>query len=204
MQIIDATGKACPQPVIMTKDGLANLPEGQITVIVDNPISRDNVERFSTSQGCSVTIQEKDNLFHLIITKGSQAISDYKISEVCDCQVPPSIKKTGILFYIASDQAGIGAEELGHILMRAFIKTIKDLDEKPEKIIFLNSGVKLSCKGSKVIEDIKELEQSGIKILSCGTCLDYYGLKEDLEAGTISNMYEILSSLQEAQKIIRP
>jgi selenium metabolism protein YedF len=88
--------------------------------------------------------------------------------------------------------------------MRAFIKTIKDLDEKPEKIIFINSGVKLSCKGSKVIEDLKELEKSGIKILSCGTCLDFYGLKEDLAAGTISNMYEILSAVQDAEKVIRP
>ncbi|MEQ8189036.1 MAG: sulfurtransferase-like selenium metabolism protein YedF [Candidatus Eremiobacterota bacterium] len=202
MQIIDATGKACPQPVIMTKDAL--LSEEQITVIVDNPISRDNVERFAISQGCSVTIQGKDNLFHLIITKGSQAISDIKTSEIIDCQTGSTGKKGGTLFYIASDQTGIGAEELGHILMRAFIKTIIDLDEKPEKIIFLNSGVKLSCKGSKVIEDLKELEKSGIKILSCGTCLDFYGLKEDLAAGTISNMYEILSALQDAEKVIRP
>jgi len=202
MQIIDARGKACPQPVIMTKDALVNLPEGQITVIVDNPISRDNVERFAISQGCSVTIQEKDTLFHLIITKGSQAISNTSV--ITDCHIPSPSQKGGTVFYIASDQTGIGAEELGHILMRAFIKTIKDLDEKPEKIIFINSGVKLSCKGSKVIEDLKELEKSGIKILSCGTCLDFYGLKEDLATGTISNMYEILSALQDAEKVIRP
>ena len=202
MQIIDATGKACPQPVIMTKDAL--LSEEQITVIVDNPISRDNVKRFAKSQGCSVTSQEKDALFHLIITKGSQAISDIKTSEIIDCQTGLKKLKGRTLFYIASDQTGIGAEELGHILMRAFIKTIKDLDEKPEKIIFINSGVKLSCKGSKVIEDLKDLEKSGIKILSCGTCLDFYGLKEDLAAGTISNMYEILSALQDAEKVIRP
>ncbi len=202
MQIIDATGKACPQPVIMTKDAL--LSEEQITVIVDNPISRDNVKRFAISQGCSVTIEGKDNLFHLIITKGSQAISDIKTSEIIDCQICSTEKKGGTLFYIASDQTGIGAEELGHILMRAFIKTIKDLDEKPEKIIFLNSGVRLSCKDSKVIEDLKELEKSGIEILSCGTCLDFYGMKQDLAVGTISNMYEILSALQDADKVIRP
>ncbi|OQA14304.1 MAG: DsrE/DsrF-like family protein [bacterium ADurb.Bin363] len=156
------------------------------------------MERFAKTQGCTVTIKEKDKEIHLTIQRTQkQAVS-------LENQEEKKKSITNTVFYIASDQMGIGVEDLGHILMRAFIKTIKDLKKKPEKLIFVNSGVKLSTKGSKVISDLQELQKSGITILSCGTCLDFYGLKEDLEVGNISNMFEILSSLEKADKVIRP
>jgi len=195
MLIIDATGKPCPQPIILTKKALDE-HSGDLQVIVDNAISKENVERFAKSQGCNVHIEEKDKHFYLAITRGQNCeLMDFKEDK----------KETAnIVFYIASDYMGIGSEELGHVLMRGFIKTIKDIKEKPGKLIFLNGGVKLTTKGSKVLDDLKELEAAGIDILSCGTCLDFFGLKEELKAGRVSNMFEILSSLTEADRVIRP
>ncbi len=191
MHTVNAIGKSCPEPVILTKEALEEFN-------VDDAICRDNVERFAKTQGCTVTIKEKDKEIHLTIQRTQkQAVS-------LENQEEKKKSITNTVFYIASDQMGIGVEDLGHILMRAFIKTIKDLKKKPEKLIFVNSGVKLSTKGSKVISDLQELQKSGITILSCGTCLDFYGLKEDLEVGNISNMFEILSSLEKADKVIRP
>ncbi len=202
MEIIDAVGKSCPQPVILTKKALENLTEGTITVKVDNSISRDNVERFAKSKGCYVEIEEKEKIFYLKISKCP--VCEIMHFEEETGGVKSGARDCGRVFYIACDQMGSGSEELGHILMRAFIKTIKDLENKPQKIIFVNSGVKLTTKGSKVIDDLKELENSGINIISCGTCLDYFGLKDELEVGRVSNMFEIASALSDADRIIRP
>ena len=109
-----------------------------------------------------------------------------------------------IVIFILSDTIGSGSDELGRILMRNFLITLKGLPSKPWKIILMNGGVKLSSKGSELVGALKELEQSGVEILSCGTCLDYFHLKEDLEVGKASNMQEISTSLMEASKIISP
>ncbi len=99
---------------------------------------------------------------------------------------------------------GDGAEELGTILIKAFINTLPEMDLKPKKLIFLNSGIYLAVKDSPVLDTLKKLEQSGIEIISCGTCLDYYKKKEELGVGSVSNMYVILESLSKASKVIYP
>jgi selenium metabolism protein YedF len=195
MFIVDALGKLCPQPVIHTKKALEE-HAGDVQVIVDNAISKENVERFAKSQGCDVKTEEKENHFYINITRGQNC-------EIMDFKEEKSQGKN-IVFYIASDHMGIGSEELGQILIRGFVKTIKDLKEKPGKLIFINGGVRLTTKDSKVLEDLEELETTGMEILSCGTCLDFFGLKEDLKVGRVSNMFEILSSLTEADRIVRP
>jgi len=193
MKEIDCRGMACPQPVITMKKVLEESEDKEFILIVDNPAARDNVERFAQSQGAVVDIEEKEKDFYLHIQKGSR------------CNLASSVQKAEkVVIYINSNLLGIGEEALGTILMRAFLKTLLDLKPIPSKVIFINSGVRLTTEGSEVLETLKAISEQGVEILSCGTCLDFYGLKEKLKAGVISNMYDIAQSLVEADRLIRP
>ena len=194
--IIDAKGLACPQPVINTKRALEEIKEGILTVIVDNVAARDNVRRFAESQGCTVTVEEANGDYHLEITKGLVVEAESKPREVKG--------NDNIVIYINSNVMGFGDDELGKILMGAFLKTMIGAEPSPKKVIFINSGVKLVTEGSEVLESIIEMEKKGVEVLSCGTCLNFYGLKEKLRVGVISNMYDIIESLIEADKVISP
>jgi selenium metabolism protein YedF len=114
-----------------------------------------------------------------------------------------NLNTSDFILFIDSDSIGRGSEELGKILMGSFLQTLEQLEHHPKKIILLNSGVKLACEGSAVLEDLQEFSAKGVEILSCGTCLDYFGIKKKLTAGKISNMYEILNSLMGARKVIK-
>jgi len=109
-----------------------------------------------------------------------------------------------VVVYVGADHMGSGDNQLGSILIRAFLKTLKDVNPKPRKLIFVNSGVQLTTEGSDAIDSIKELEAMDIAVLSCGTCLDFYHLKNKLKVGVVSNMFDIASSLLEADRVIRP
>jgi selenium metabolism protein YedF len=193
---VDARGLACPQPVINAKKALEEIEEGILTVIVDNVAARDNVRRFVESQGCTVKVEEDNGDYHLEIAKGFS----------CEVESKPRGTKgnDNIVIYINSNVMGVGDEELGNILMDAFLKTMIVADPQPRKLIFVNSGVKLAIVGSDVLEHIKEMEKKGVEILSCGTCLNFYGIKEKLGVGVISNMFDIIESLIEADKVISP
>jgi selenium metabolism protein YedF len=192
---IDSRGKACPQPVIMTKEALEALGERELTLIVDNPSSCENVERFVRSQGCSVEVERKGQDFYLHIQKG----------KVCDeVKGTQKEKLKRVVVYINSHLLGVGDEKLGSILMKTFLKTLLDLEPKPFRLILINSGVRLASEGSEVLETLRNLSEQGVEILSCGTCLDFYGLKEKVKVGVISNMYEIAQSLLEADRLVRP
>ena len=197
---VDAKGRACPQPVLMTKRELDSMEEGRLAVVVDNPTSRDNVERFARSQGCDVKVETRGETYTLNILKG-------KPSQVTKRPTRDELEPSSephVVVYLGGDCMGSGDETLGRLLIRAFLKTLKDIVPKPRKLIFVNSGVKLTTQGSDVIESIKELEASGVAVLSCGTCLDFYHLKGRLKVGVVSNMFDIASSLLEADRIIRP
>jgi selenium metabolism protein YedF len=191
MSVIDCRGLACPQPEVTTKKALDQIEEGNLIVIVNNAVSSNNVERFVLSQGCSVEVEEKGGEFHLHIRKA-------KIAE--------ESKRRGqkVVVYINSQSLGVGEEALGTILIRSFFRTLLDSETKPFRMIFINSGVRLTSEGSEVLETLKSLSVKGVEILSCGTCLDFYGLKEKVKVGMISNMYDIVQSLMEADRVIRP
>ena len=193
MKEIDCRGMVCPQPVLTTKKALEEMGQGDFTVIVDNRTARDNVERFAKSQGAMVDVKEKGSDFYLHIEKGSttdRGESTQRIEKV--------------VVYINSNLFGVGEEALGAILMRSFLKTLLDLKPVPSKVIFVNSGVRLTTEGSEVLESLKALSEKGVAILSCGTCLDFYGLKEKLRVGIISNMFDIAQSLLEADRLVKP
>ena len=184
---VDARGLACPQPVILTKHALGK--EKDLVILVDNPTSRDNVKRFAESQGCLVTVEQAGSDYKICITS-SQEKADV-----------PSVK-IGTVFYITADSIGRGSEELGKILIPGFFEALTQEDRKPDKIIFTNSGVNLVCTGSPVLESLKVLAGKGGEVLACGTCLDYYNLKEKVQVGRVTNAYEILSSLMAAENVI--
>ncbi len=191
MKTIDCSEMTCPLPVIETKKALEEGHVDNLAVIVDNLTSRENVMRFLQSQGFSVSAMEENEKYRIEATRGQT-----------DEEVTRTEKK--FLVLIDGETVGRGSEELGKILMHSFLITLKELNPIPWRIIFMNSGVKLAAEGSPHLEPLNNLVTIGAEILCCGTCLDYYRLKEKLKVGRISNMFEIASSFLEATNVIKP
>jgi len=191
---IDCRGKTCPQPVIMTKEALERLKEGILTVIVDDPSSCENIVRFVQSQGCSIRTERIGEDFHLHVEKGDEKEKTKRQEK----------EEKKVVVYLNSHLLGNGDEALGRFLMRAFLKTLLDMETKPNRLVLINSGVQLASEGSEALEHLKGLSEKGTEILACGTCLDFYKLKEKMEVGRISNMFEIMESLLEADQVLKP
>lgn len=196
MPVIDCRGLACPQPVITTKHALDQLKEGELMVIVNNASSCNNVERFALSQGCSVKINESGEDYYVHIHKA--VVEDGRIT------TQPDLKTKKLVVYINSQLLGGGDQALGSFLMKAFLKTLLDMETLPHRLILVNSGVQLAADGSKVLESLQGLSQRGVEIVSCGTCIDFYELKGKMKVGEVSNMYDIIQSMLEADQVIRP
>ena len=99
---------------------------------------------------------------------------------------------------------GDGDEVLGNKLLKAFIFAVTKQDNLPKTMLFYNKGAYMTCEGSEVIDDLKFLESEGVEIMTCGTCLDFYGIKEKLCIGTVTNMYDIVETMEKASKIVKP
>jgi len=196
MKTIDCCGMTCPLPVIETKNALEKEAVNEICVVVDNLVSSENVMRFLQSQGFTVSVMQLDGKYRIEGTK------TLELTEPLPASGPVSAKKT--LVFIDGETVGRGSEELGAILMRSFLFTLKELNPLPWRIIFINSGVKLAVEGSPLLTVLGELADLGLEIISCGTCLDYFQIKDKLAAGRVSNMYEIASSFLEATNVIKP
>ena len=194
---VNCRGLACPSPVINTKKALDKVESGTVTTIVDNVISRDNVVMFAKNLGYSVAVEQQGTEYHLTITKGE---TDQPASSVSPVMPPTEQNKQ--VYFISSDGMGRGSDELGIILMRSFIFTLTEVKPTPAALIFVNAGVKLTTDESTVLEHLHALQNSGTVIISCGTCLDYFGLKDKLVVGRISNMYDIVEYLSGAGKLI--
>jgi selenium metabolism protein YedF len=196
---VDARGKACPQPVVMAKKALDSIKTGQVVVIVDNEISRDNVTKFATSMGFNCEVKEKDKNFEIIIAKCGQTDESTvpeDIAAKCDLKAQEEY-----VVLISGDTFGSGEEELGKLLLRNYLYTLRDGDKLPVAVLFVNSGVFLTTDGSDCIDELKELEASGVEVLSCGTCLDYYNLKDKLMVGKVTNMYEIVEMTTKSRTV---
>lgn len=197
---VDCRGLTCPQPVLETRKALEDAEE--LLVLVDNPISRENVKRFAESQGHNVSITEGKGVFELKIEK--QKGKEKSVPEPEQAKRLQFPSSSDLVVFIDNDSMGRGSEELGKILMRSFLQTLEQSDIQPKKVILVNNGVRLACQGSEVLEDLQELSAKGSEILACGTCLEFFGIKKDLMVGKVSNMYEILNSLWQAGKLIKP
>lgn len=183
MQTVDARGLDCPKPVILTKKALSEMSEGSIETIVDNEVAKDNLNKLANSLGYDFEFNKvSDKEYRIVITIVKSEDEKKVRAEVED--------NSRSVIMIAQDRMGED-KELGKILIKSLFYTIRETTPFPEAILFYNTGVRLTCEGSEIIEDIKFLEDNGVRIISCGTCLDFLKLKEDLRVGEIGNMYLI-------------
>ncbi|MRR59099.1 MAG: sulfurtransferase-like selenium metabolism protein YedF [Deltaproteobacteria bacterium] len=194
MKIIDCRNMACPAPVITTKRALEESGGDTIQIIVDPGAPRENVTRFAAGRG--YTVQEATFEDGYVLTIGGTEQTPAKATPI-----EGPAKKT--VFIVTSDRLGDGADDLGRLLMKNFIITLLDLERLPDRMLFLNSGVLLTTEGSEVLEALDDLGNRGVEILSCGVCLDFYHKKEQLKAGTVTNMFTIAESLMNAGSVIR-
>lgn len=194
MKTIDCRNMACPAPVITTKRALEEAGGEAIRIIVDPGAPRENVTRFAASRGYAVQESPYDDGYALTIGDSGHAHSQPSTGSA-------TAGKSVIL--VGSDSLGGGSEELGRLLMKNFIITLLDMERLPDRMLFLNSGVLLTTEGSEVLEALDALGNRGVEILSCGVCLDFYHKKEQLKAGTVTNMFTIAESLMEAGTVTR-
>ena len=193
---LDCRGLACPAPVLETKKAIDTKGSSQIVVTVDNEAAKENVSRFLDSQGFEVSIREEGNDFHVSGTKIGETLSESPVTEEQEGE------KKKIMVMVATDRMGYGDDELGKKLMQSFLKTLQEMSDELWRLVFVNNGVKLTIGGSEVVADLKELEKEGIHILVCGTCLNHFDILDKKQVGETTNMLDIVTAMQLADKVI--
>lgn len=202
-KLVDARGLACPLPVVNTKEAIKELGgQGTVTVLVDNEIAVQNLQKFAVQRQFGVSAHKKnDSEYEVVIRLGaSSAPESARETEPC----VPDQRTGGLVVAIGSEAMGEGAGKLGRILMKSFLFALTKQDILPETLLFFNSGAFLTSSDSDSLEDLRTLEAAGVRILTCGTCADFYNIKEKLAVGGVSNMYEIVEILEHAKSVIRP
>ena len=199
-KIIDATGKACPMPVIMAKKEIEANHDSFI-ITVDNAIAVENLKKLAVSQSYDAVVSGSGERFEVRFITDGREIPETEMIVLPDSSA--TIRGTGKwVVFMGKDYIGEGDYELGSALVKMFFYTLSQADDVPESILFMNSGVKLPTLDEQVVSHLQALEDRGVKILVCGTCLDYYKLKGDLKLGVISNMYDITEKMFAASKVI--
>ena len=196
MREIDARGLACPAPVLQTKSVLEETTPHSVAVLVDNPAAQQNVQRFLESQGFQTALEQKG--------------ADYLVTGTCGAQPAVISEPEGelkadarkIMVLCATDRIGFGDDGLGLKLMVNFLRTLKEMGPDLWRLVFVNNGVKLAVEGSEVLQDLKAYEEAGLKILVCGTCLNHFELLERKQVGETTNMLDIVTAMQLADKVI--
>jgi selenium metabolism protein YedF len=201
VKIVNARGLACPQPVVLAKKAIES--HEQVMVVVDNDTALENVKRLGTKLGCTVMIEKKsDGTYEIYLTRKTGAART-KEEFTPSCGASPA-QSGHFVIVITEDKMGRGNDELGYVLIKAFLHTIAEQAEKPDVMIFYNTGVKLALQESEVLDDLKDLSAAGVEMLVCGTCLNYFEAKEKLGVGIISNMYDIAGIMSRAGRLLVP
>lgn len=203
---LDERGKQCPLPVLDAKKALEACPAGEIVeVLVDNEIAVQNLNKLADHKGLKFTA-EKVNEGEFVV--GIQAADEIEPLEEekpePEAACLPDSRRKGMVVVISSGEMGQGDPVLGKLLMKSYLYALTQLDHLPETVLLYNGGAFLSCRGSESLEDLKTLEAQGVEILTCGTCLNHYGIAKDLEVGSVTNMYEIAQRMGEAGLLVRP
>ena len=187
---VDTRGLSCPQPVILTKRAMDENSGEEIITLVDNPTSLENVCKLAKSLGYRFTVKDFGSEQHIHMTKESD-----------QSNVGDDLSKN-IAILVKSQFFGEGSNELGTALMKSILYTLTESASQISHLIFMNSGVYLTTEGSPVLDHLRELERQGVQIWSCGTCLDYFSLKEKLRVGEVTNMYNASEALLNADKTL--
>ncbi|HQP30709.1 MAG TPA: sulfurtransferase-like selenium metabolism protein YedF [Deltaproteobacteria bacterium] len=197
--VVDARGQACPQPVIMAKQALAAY--SRVVVYVDNDAARENVRRMGAKLGCEVTIdRQPGGVFHVHLSRSAdKPLPESGRDETCQ-----AANAQGYIVVLSGETMGKGSDELGAVLIKAFIHTLLQMENLPSRMLFYNTGVKLAVQGSPVLDDLKQLSEAGVEVLVCGTCLNFFGLTDQLAVGGVTNMYEIATGMASANRILSP
>jgi len=197
---VDTRGMNCPLPVIHTKKALEAIESGKITTIVDNDVAKENVMKLAKSMDLKVDIKQNQGNYYIDIFKDE--MTGIVGLEVLDINCSTNNKKD-LVILISKEELGEGSDELGRLLMKSYLYALTEVKPYPKGIICLNGGVKLATEDSEVVGHIRILEANGVEVLSCGTCLDYFKIKDKLAVGGVSNMYTIVEKLNNASNTIK-
>lgn len=200
--LIECQGLPCPQPVLKAKEAIEKDSPATLSVLVDNEAAKINVSRFLGTQNYETTIENRDGNFLVVGVKSGET-TDCDVCEVMSEEELTAHGKQKILVFIASDVIGSGDDVLGGKLMYNFLLTLREMGGELWRIVMVNGGVKLTTPDSPCLEVLKELEQSGVSVLVCGTCLEFFKLTEKSGVGEVTNMLDIVTSFQLASKTIR-
>ena len=201
---VNAMGDTCPIPVVKTKDAIRQLGAdgGVVETLVDNEIAVQNLTKMANQKGYGVESEKLgENEYRVVMTVGAGADLPVEGEETV-CVVPAGQKNTVVV--VGADHMGEGEGELGKNLLKAFLYALSQQETLPRTILFYNGGAFLTCQGSLSLEDLKSMAERGVEILTCGTCLNFYGLTEKLAVGGVTNMYDIVEKQMAADLIVKP
>lgn len=208
---LNAFGETCPKPVIRAMKALQD-PEaaGCVRVLVDNTVAVENLKRLASSKGGAAEVAEVQGGWAVTISGVSAEAAenpqgeDAALAEAgIACPVPEApATAQQVTVFVGSSTFGQGSPELGHILIKGLIYAMAQADEVPHRIVFFNDGAAFTCEGSELLEDIRELDRRGCEVLTCGTCLDFHGLREKLAVGGVTNLYAISEIALGPDKIV--
>ena len=203
MITVNAIGDACPIPVVKTRKAMETIKGSEVVeTLVDNEIAVENLKKMAGQMGYQVKDQKLEEGKYSVQIMVTEAEKTEKIqADICDCRPKAASDKVVV---IRSSVMGEGDPELGKVLIKGFIYALSQQEELPKTMLFYNGGACLTCEGSASLDDLKELEHRGVKILTCGTCLNFYGLSEKLKVGEVTNMYEIAETMSKASLIVSP
>lgn len=201
MLTVNAMGDACPLPVVKTIQAIKEL-KGPDTVetLVDNETAVENLKRLAQSKNYGFSVEQPGEKQYRVLLQIGEGAEVPEEAPVC-CDVPARKRK---VVAISADHMGQGDDKLGKTLLKGFIFALGQLEELPSTILFYNGGARISCEGSDSLEDLKSLAAKGVEILTCGTCLNFYGLTEKLAVGSVTNMYSIVETMAGADLLLKP
>ncbi len=192
---IDCRGLNCPIPVVNTKKYFDALESGIGVTVVDNEVAKNNVVKFAQGNGFEYEIEEREgNIYYITITKGEVTVEELNLKNSKE-------KEETFTIVVGSDKLGNGDDELGTALIKSYLFALSEAEVIPTNLVFLNAGVKLVVEGALTLDSLKRLVERGVNVQSCGLCLDFYGLKENLAVGEISNMYAIIEMMNKGKTI---
>lgn len=190
MKELDLRGLSCPKPVVQTRKALQEGAQ-ELKVIVDDSAAVGNVSRMARSMGCEVQVEETGGIFELQI----RSLGEPQGTGAVEVESAPT-------FVLSTNYEGEKDGGLGKIFIKNFLSTLAEVENPPRKLLLFNTGAKLAVEGEETVPALESLEQAGVEILVCGNCLDFFGLKEKLAVGQVSNMYEIIQAMMEAANTV--